>query len=63
MQYQIREPEGFARMLEMIIETGRLPNLEVVLQNTGGFGMESVYWMAPRAFIAWRIDRRMTTLS
>ena len=22
MQYQIREPEGFARMLEMIIETG-----------------------------------------
>ena len=26
MQYQIREPEGFARMLETIIETGRLPN-------------------------------------
>ena len=30
MQYQIREPEGFARMLEMIIETGSLPNLEFV---------------------------------
>ena len=26
MQYQIRDPEGFARMLETIIETGRLPN-------------------------------------
>lgn len=25
MQYQIRDPEGFARMLETIIETGRLP--------------------------------------
>ena len=27
MQYQIRDPEGFARMLEMIIETDRLPEL------------------------------------
>ena len=26
MQYQIRDPERFARMLETIIETGRLPN-------------------------------------
>ena len=26
MQYQIRDPEGFARMMETIIETGRLPN-------------------------------------
>nr|WP_270514572.1 hypothetical protein [Coprococcus catus] len=26
MQYQIRDPEGFARMLETIIGTGRLPN-------------------------------------
>ena len=26
MQYQIREPEEFARMLETIIESGRLPN-------------------------------------
>ena len=26
MQYQIREPEGFARMLETIIETGRFPS-------------------------------------
>ena len=26
MQYQIRDSEGFARMLETIIETGRLPN-------------------------------------
>ena len=28
MQYQIREPEGFSRMLETIIETDRLPQLE-----------------------------------
>lgn len=27
MQYQIRNPEGFARMLEMIIKTDRLPEL------------------------------------
>ena len=27
MQYQIRNPEGFARMLEMIIKTYRLPEL------------------------------------
>ena len=27
MQYQIQNPEGFARMLEMIIETDRLPEL------------------------------------
>lgn len=27
MEYQIRDPEGFARMLEMIIETDRLPEL------------------------------------
>lgn len=27
MQYQIRDPEGFARMLETIIETDRLPEL------------------------------------
>lgn len=26
MQYQIREPEGFARMLETIIVTGRFSN-------------------------------------
>ena len=29
MQYQIRDPEGFARMLETIIETDRLPELKV----------------------------------
>ena len=29
MQYRIRDPEGFARMKETIIETGRLPNSEV----------------------------------
>ena len=27
MQYQIQNPEGFAGMLEMIIETDRLPEL------------------------------------
>ena len=27
MQYQIQNPEGFARMLETIIETDRLPEL------------------------------------
>ena len=26
MQYQIRDPEGFARMLKKIIETGKLYN-------------------------------------
>ena len=30
MQYQIREPEGFARMLEKMIETDRLPELPFV---------------------------------
>ena len=30
MQYQIKEPDGFARMLEMIIETDRLPELPFV---------------------------------
>ena len=34
MQYQIREPEGFARMLETIIETGRLPNPVVTLSGS-----------------------------
>ena len=34
MQYQIREPEGFARMLETIIETGRLPNQVVTLSGS-----------------------------
>ena len=29
MQYQIRDPEGFARMLTTIIETDRLPELEI----------------------------------
>ena len=33
MQYQIREPEGFARMLETIIEAGRLPNPVVKKQS------------------------------
>ena len=33
MQYQIRDPEGFARMLETIIETGRLPNPVVKKQS------------------------------
>lgn len=31
MQYQIRDPEGFARMLENIIENNRLPKLEFVI--------------------------------
>ena len=30
MQYQIREPEGFARMLETIVETDQLPELPFV---------------------------------
>lgn len=30
MQYQIREPEGFAQMLETIMETDRLPELPFV---------------------------------
>lgn len=29
-KYQIREPEGFARMLETIIETDRLPKLRIL---------------------------------
>ena len=33
MQYQIRDPEGFARMLETIIEAGRLPNPVVKKQS------------------------------
>lgn len=31
MQYQIRDPEGFARMLETIIETDSLPKLEFMI--------------------------------
>ena len=31
MQYQISDPEGFARMLETIIETDRLPELAFVM--------------------------------
>lgn len=31
MQYQIRDPEGFARMLEAIATTGQLPELAFVL--------------------------------
>lgn len=31
MQYQIQNPEGFARMLKMIIETDRLPELTFTL--------------------------------
>lgn len=31
MQYQIRDPEGFTRMLETIIENNRLPKLEFVI--------------------------------
>lgn len=31
MQYQIRDPEGFARMLENIIETDSLPELEFMI--------------------------------
>ena len=31
MQYQIRDPEGFARMLETIIETDKLPRLAFVI--------------------------------
>ena len=31
MQYQIRDPEGFARMLETIATTGQLPELAFVL--------------------------------
>ena len=27
MQYQIRDPEEFARMLETVMETGKLPEL------------------------------------
>lgn len=27
MQYQIRDPEEFARMLEAVMETGKLPEL------------------------------------
>lgn len=30
MQYQIKEPDGFARILEMIIENDRLPELPFV---------------------------------
>ena len=32
MQYQICDPEGFARMLEEIIKTNRLPNTSFVVQ-------------------------------
>ncbi len=31
MQYQIRDPEGFAKMLETIIETGKLPELPFLI--------------------------------
>ena len=31
IQFQIREPEGFARMLEEIIKTDRLPYLSFVV--------------------------------
>ena len=27
MQYQIRDPKGFASMLEMVVEENRLPEL------------------------------------
>lgn len=37
MQYQIREPEGFARMLETIIETDQLPQLPFV-RSSGEIG-------------------------
>ena len=35
MQYQIRDPEGFARMLETIIETDRLPELAFAMWYRG----------------------------
>ena len=38
MQYQIQDPEGFARMLETIIETDRVPQLEFLSwRNENGF--------------------------
>ena len=38
MQYQIKDPEGFAKMLEIIIATGRLPQLEFLSwRNEDGF--------------------------
>ena len=38
MQYQIKDPEGFAKMLEIIIATGRLPQLEFLSwRNENGF--------------------------
>ena len=30
MQYQIRDPEGFAAMLISVMETGKLPELPVL---------------------------------
>ena len=35
MQYQIQNPEGFARMLETIIETDRLPELAFAMWYRG----------------------------
>ena len=48
MQYQIRDPEGFARMLETIIETGRLPNPVVKKQSkiTSSLNKIAARWLA-----------------
>ena len=36
MQYQIQNPEGFARMLKKIIETDRLPELVFLGDDSEG---------------------------
>ena len=52
MQYQIRDPEGFARMLETIIETGRLPNPVVKKQSKITSSFEG--WQADQYDINWK---------
>ena len=34
MQYQIRDPKGFAEMLTVVIETGAMPELPFLLSDT-----------------------------
>ena len=46
MQYQIQNPEGFARMLETIIETDRLPELTFTMWYRRKIVMKNAYELA-----------------
>ena len=55
MQYQIRDPEGFARMLETIMETDRLPKLTFAIWYKGK-SMKNAYELA-ETILKSRLDK------